>query len=51
MEEPFALGPLTAHGRDLALELVALAYAGAPISLGEQQRGMQVAEECQRAHA
>ena len=49
MEEPFALGPLTAYGRDLAVELVTLAKAEALTMLGEQHAGVRLVEEWLRS--
>ena len=49
MDEPFVLGPLTAHGRDLAVELVTLAKAEALSMLGEQTAGVRLVEEWLRA--
>lgn len=45
LDEPFVLGPLSANGRNLAVELVALAKAQALALLGEQNAGIRLVQE------
>lgn len=49
LDDPFVLGPLTAYGRDLAVELVILAKAEALTMLGEQRAGVRLVEEWLRS--
>lgn len=49
MDDEFVLGPLTAYGRDLAVELVTLAKAEALATLGEQNAGVRLVEEWVRS--